>query len=36
MPRAFGSRSMIPFAQTRAYVQRVEHAQVEYRSEYGL
>ena len=26
----------IPFAQTRAYVQRVEHAQVQYRSEYGL
>ena len=26
----------IPFAQTRAYVQRVEHAQVAYRSEYGL
>jgi len=26
----------IPFAETRAYVQRVEHAQLEYRSEYGL
>ena len=26
----------IPFAETRAYVQRVEHAQLQYRSEYGL
>jgi soluble lytic murein transglycosylase len=26
----------IPFAQTRAYVLRVEHAQLSYRSEYGL
>jgi soluble lytic murein transglycosylase len=26
----------IPFAETRAYVQRVEHAQRSYRSEYGL
>lgn len=28
--------SEIPFAETRAYVQRVEHAQLSYRSEYGL
>ena len=26
----------IPFAETRAYVARVEHAQLSYRSEYGL
>jgi soluble lytic murein transglycosylase len=30
------SVAAVPFAETRAYVQRVEHAQLEYRTQYGL